>query len=107
MLRGKLRAKLLEIVDLAIVGEADLAARADHGLTPTCEINDRQATMTKADASLNIQADIVWTSVSEAVPHGTQYRWLDRLFPIESQDSDDAAHTVTSPSYWNILCART
>src|SRR3954468_15902954 len=90
----KLSLELPKIVDLSIVDDADLPIVGDHGLL--CggrQIDNRQAAMAEPDGTLDPNAFSIRATMGDSTCHGRDQIAVNRLMPVEVQDSCNSAHT--------------
>ena len=84
--------QLAEIVDLAVVADAEIAVGAEHGLLAAGQVDDGQAPVGQAQARLRVQAAFVRTAMELGLVHGGEQFAIRLALPGEIKNAGDATH---------------
>ncbi len=85
-------AQLPKIVDFAVEHDHRAAVVRVHRLRRTCEVDDRQAAMTDADARRGPHSAAVGAPVRHGIGHALDPSGIDRFDRLVMEDPRDPAH---------------
>ena len=84
----------LEIIDLAVIDDADRPILVVKRLIPAREVDDRQAAVAEPDARRKMKAVAVRPAMTEDVGHASQQRSIDLGTPAVVENTCYAAHRL-------------
>ena len=90
----ELALQLVEVVDLAVGDDLDVAGLVEDRLLPAREIDDGEAAHAEADAGQRDAALFVRAAMVQHPHHAREIVGADRPIEIPLDDADDAAHLI-------------
>src|SRR5690606_28718412 len=89
-------AQLLEIIDLAVEDDAQVALRRVHRLHAAGQVDDRQTPVSQGETRLDVQAVAVRAAVGDDVGHPSDEVRIERAPPLGVEQARYAAHELIS-----------
>ncbi len=106
-LRDERRAKLLEIVNLAVEDDPDRAVLVRERLVPLGQVNDAQPAVAESDAARSaldfeiaeMEPRVIGPAMRKRIAHARDVRLSEAGRAVQPDDSADAAHSASALRY--------